>query len=82
MVEQTGFRLLEFQLFPLFHTVRIRGGASENGTLLRIFDLMRPGGSRICRIRKSDNLKMSLTGGVLLNRFHLNVLVFTYFRYT
>ena len=30
VVEQTGFRIYEFQLFPLFHTVRIRGGASEN----------------------------------------------------
>ena len=30
VVEQTGFRIFEFQLFPLFHTVRIRGGATEN----------------------------------------------------
>jgi hypothetical protein len=30
VVEQTGFRIYEFRLFPLFHTVRIRGGATEN----------------------------------------------------
>jgi hypothetical protein len=31
-------------------------------------------------IRKSDNSKMNLTGGHTTYRFHLNDLVFTYFR--
>jgi hypothetical protein len=31
-------------------------------------------------IRKSDNSKMNLTGGYRTQRFHLNVLVFTYFK--
>jgi hypothetical protein len=48
VVEQTGFRTFEFDIFPLFYIVRIRGGATENGSLLRIFDLNKPDGSCIC----------------------------------